>query len=135
MGHIIRIGNSMIGNNKGFTLIEMLTVIAIMGILASIATPSFMRSILRSREASLENTLFVLRDVIDKYYADHGNYPDSLETLKEKKYIREIPKDPITASSNTWIIIEPEGEELTGVYDIHSGSKKISLSGTPYNEW
>ena len=79
-------------NNKGFTLIEMLTVIAIMGILASIATPSFMRSILRSKEASLENTLFVLRDVIDQYYADHGNYPDTLQTLKEKKYVREIPK-------------------------------------------
>ncbi len=125
----------MVGNNKGFTLIEMLTVIAIMGILASIATPSFMRSILRSREVSLENTLFVLRDVIDKHYADHGNYPDSLEILKEKKYIREIPKDPITASNDTWIIIEPEGDGLTGVYDIHSGSKKISLSGTPYNEW
>ena len=122
-------------NNKGFTLIEMLTVIAIMGILASIATPSFMRSILRSREASLENTLFVFRDVIDQYYADHGNYPDTLQTLKEKKYVREIPKDPITGSNQTWIIIPPEGEGLTGVYDIHSGSKKISLYGTPYNEW
>ena len=102
-------------NNKGFTLIEMLTVIAIMGILASIATPSFMRSILRSKEASLENTLFVLRDVIDQYYGDHGNYPDSLQVLKEKKYVREIPKDPITGSSNTWILIPPDGEGLTGV--------------------
>jgi len=124
-----------IRGNKGFTLIEMLTVMAIMAILASIATPSFMRSILRSREASLENTLFVVRDVIDQYYADHGNYPDSLETLKEKKYVREIPKDPITASSDTWILIPSEDEGATGIYDIHSGSKKISLAGTPYNEW
>ncbi len=122
-------------NNKGFTLIEMLTVIAIMGILASIATPSFMRSILRSKEASLENTLFVVRDVIDQYYADHGDYPDSLQALKDEKYVREIPRDPITASSDTWILIPPEEEGLTGIYDIHSGSKKISLYGTPYNEW
>jgi general secretion pathway protein G len=122
-------------NNKGFTLIEMMTVIAIMGILASIATPSFMRSILRSKEASLENTLFVVRDVIDQYYADHGNYPESLEALKEKKYVREIPMDPITGSRETWILIPPEGEGFTGIYDIHSGSKKISLYGTPYNEW
>ncbi len=122
-------------NKKGFTLIEMLTVIAIMGILASIATPSFMRSIVRSKEANLENTLFILRDVIDQYYADHGNYPDSLEILKEKKYIREVPKDSITGSNKTWILIPPEEEGLTGIYDIHSGSKKISLYGTPYNEW
>ncbi len=121
--------------NKGFTLIEMLTVIAIIGILASIATPSFIRSIVRSREASLENTLFTMRDVIDQYYSDHGSYPESLQVLQEKKYIRKIPKDPITSSNSTWILIQPDEEGVTGVYDIHSGSKKISLGGSPYNEW
>lgn len=122
-------------NQKGFTIIEMLTVIAIIGILASIAAPSFQRSVIRAKEASLRNSLFVLRDVIDQYYADHGEYPDTLETLTEKKYIRTVPSDPFTRSSDTWILIPPDGEELTGIYDIHSGSNKISLYGTPYNEW
>lgn len=122
-------------NSKGYTLIEMLTVIAIMGILASIAVPSFQRSIVRSKEASLRNTLFVLRDVIDQYYGDFGEYPESLEILVEKRYIREVPTDPITRSTETWIFIAPEGEEVTGIYDVHSGSDKISLYSGPYNEW
>ncbi|HGY11535.1 MAG: general secretion pathway protein GspG [Deltaproteobacteria bacterium] len=122
-------------NNKGFTIIEMMTVIAIIGILATIAAPSFQRSVIRAKEASLRNSLFVLRDVLDQYYADHGDYPESLEVLAEKKYIRTIPKDPFTRSGETWISIAPEGEGLSGIYDIHSGSDKISLYGIPYNEW
>ena len=122
-------------NNKGYTLIEMMTVIAIIGILASIAAPSFQKSIVRAKEASLRNSLFILRDVIDQYYADHGQYPGSLEIVTEKKYIRAIPSDPFTGSSETWILIPPEGVGLSGIYDIHSGSDKISLYGTPYNEW
>jgi general secretion pathway protein G len=122
-------------NNNGFTLIELLTVIAIMGILASIAVPSFQRSVVRAKEASLRNSLFVMRDVIDQYYADHGQYPPSLEALTEKRYIREIPMDPMTGSTDTWILIPPEGEEIFGIYDIRSGSNKVSLYGTPYNEW
>ena len=122
-------------NNKGFTLIEMMTVIAVIGILATIAAPSFQRSVIRAKEASLRNSLFVLRDVLDQYYADHGDYPESLEVLTQTKYIRKVPKDPFTRSEETWILIPPEGEGLSGVYDIHSGSNKISLYGTPYNEW
>jgi general secretion pathway protein G len=124
-----------IDNNRGFTLIELMIVIAIIGILASIATPSFQRSIVRAREASLMNSLFILRDVIDQYYGDHGEYPETLEALTEKRYIRAVPKDPFTGSEETWILIAPEGEDLTGIYDIHSGSNKISLYGIPYNEW
>jgi general secretion pathway protein G len=125
----------MNNNHKGFTLIEMMTVIAIIGILATIATPSFLRSITRAREASLRNSLFVLRDVIDQYYADNGDYPETLEVLIEKKYIRTVPMDPFTGSTETWILIAPEGEGLSGIYDVHSGSDKISLYGMPYNEW
>ncbi len=125
----------MNNNHKGFTLIEMMTVIAIIGILATIATPSFLRSITRAREASLRNSLFVLRDVIDQYYADNGDYPETLEVLIEKKYIRTVPMDPFTGSTETWILIPPEGEGLSGIYDVHSGSDKISLYGMPYNEW
>ncbi len=133
MEHTIKTGK--MDNNKGFTIIEMMTVIAIIGILATIAAPSFQRSVIRAKEASLRNSLFVLRDVLDQYYADHGNYPESLEILSEKKYIRAVPIDPFTRSNDTWIIIAPEGEGLSGIYDIHSSSNKISLYGIPYNEW
>lgn len=130
MEHIIKIGK----NNRGFTILEMMTVIAIIGILASIAAPSFQRSVIRAKEASLRNSLFVFRDVLDQYYTDHGNYPESLELLTQKKYIRAVPKDPFTRSNKTWILI-PSEEGISGIYDIHSGSDRISLYGIPYNEW
>lgn len=122
-------------NPHGFTLMEMLTVIAIMGILASIAMPSFQKGIIRGREASLKRSLFVLRDVIDQHYADHGRYPESLNELVEKRYIREIPMDPMTGSATTWILILSDQEGESGIFDVHSGSYKVSLSGEPYNEW
>jgi len=122
-------------NQKGFTLIEMMIVLAIMSILATIATPNMQRYIVRAREASLRETLFVFRDVIDQHYSDQGKYPGSLEELVKMKYIRSIPIDPITGSSSTWIVTPPEGEEKGGVYDVHSGSDRVSLDGEPYNEW
>ena len=122
--------------SAGFTLIELLTVIAIIGILASIAVPSFQKHIIRAREASLQNTLFVLRDVIDQYHADNGSFPETLEVLVEKHYIRSIPLDPFTKSSTTWILIPVESDDgAAGIFDIHSGSYNISLNGVPYNEW
>jgi general secretion pathway protein G len=129
------VNKGLMKNNRGFTLIELLTVMVIIGILASIAVPGFQRSIVRAKEASLRNSLFVMRDVIDQYYADQGQYPMTLEDLAEKRYIREIPVDPMTGSPDTWILIPPQGQEIFGIYDIRSGSDKISLYGTPYNEW
>jgi general secretion pathway protein G len=113
----------------------MMIVIAIIGILTNMALPNMQRAIIRAKETSLKNTLFVLRDVIDQHYADHGRFPDYLEDLTEKKYIRNLPKDPFTNSVSTWIIIPPgEGEE-GAVFDIHSGSRFVGLDGIPYNEW
>ena len=125
----------VVNTDKGFTLIEMLIVIALIGILVTIAAPSFQRSIIRARETSLKHTLFVFRDVIDQYYSDNGKYPETLETLVKSHYIREVAKDPFTRSRDTWVLIPPEGDEVSGVYDVHSGSDMVSLDGVPYNEW
>ena len=122
------------GRQKGYTLIELMVVMTIIGILATIAQPNLQRSIIRAREASLRQSLFVLRDVIDQYYADHGKYPDSLENIVEEHYIRAVPEDPFTKSSATWIIVPPDGGEGS-VYDVHSGSDLIGLNNVPYNEW
>lgn len=118
----------------GFTLIELMIVMTLIGILATIAQPQFSRYTVRAREAALQENLLTLREVIDQYYADKGKYPDSLNELVENKYIRQVPGDPFTKSSETWITIPPDTGEGS-VFDVHSGSDLISLDGKPYNEW
>ncbi|MCX7770085.1 MAG: prepilin-type N-terminal cleavage/methylation domain-containing protein [Proteobacteria bacterium] len=121
--------------NRGFTLIELLIVITIIGILLTIAQPTYKNSVKRARETVLKENLFAMRSAIDQYYADNGTYPGSLEDLVQKGYLRSIPRDPITNSNTTWIIVPPPNPEETGVYDVKSGSNEISLSGTPYSDW
>jgi general secretion pathway protein G len=123
----------------GFTLIELITVIAIIAILAAIALPNYRVAIVQSREAVLKENLFRLRDLIDQYYVDKGQYPSSLDVLVEEGYLRKLPVDPITQDSDwTPVYSEPDPDnpaETPGVYDIKSASEEPSLAGTPYNEW
>lgn len=125
---------------RGFTLIELLIVMTIIGILAAISVPSYQRSVIRSRETVLAEDLFQLRHAIDAYYADNACYPESLEDLVNKRYLRGIPVDPFTRSAESWEIVPPEpGEEgeapCGSLFDVHSGSDLVGLDGRPYAEW
>jgi general secretion pathway protein G len=125
----------MLRTRRGYTLIEMLIVLSIISILATMAMPSFQKSLIRAKETNLRRTLFIMRDTIDQFYADQGRYPNSLEDLETEKYVRQVPIDPFTGQSDTWITIPPEGFAEGNVYDVHSGSDKVGLEGVPYNEW
>lgn len=121
----------------GFTLVEILLVVVILGILASLAQPRLLSAITAAREAVLKQNLFVLRDVIDQYYADHGAYPPSLAKLVESRYLRRIPIDPMTESAESWVLEfyrDEDGREQ-GIYDVRSGSDGVARDGTKYREW
>lgn len=127
-------------SRRGFTLIELLAVMVILGILASIAVPSYKHSVLKARETILSEDLYQMRRAIDAYYADRLTYPEALANLVEKKYLHEIPVDPFTRSNGTWTVTPPEadseGQVAPGsVYDVHSGSDLVGLDGRPYSEW
>jgi len=121
----------------GFTLIEILIVVMIIGILVTLAQPSFHRAVSSAKEATLKENLFVLRDVIDQYYADNGKYPQALTDLVEKGYIRRIPKDPLTGSTESWVLVQATDEQgqQAGVYDVRSGSEGVAGDGSKYSDW
>ena len=119
---------------RGFTLIELLVAMAIVGLLLSIVTPRYFGSITRTEESVLKENLFLLRDAIDKHFADTGSYPDSLEQLATKRYLRMVPDDPITKAA-TWTVIAPADAKLGAVYDIRSSAKGVGRNGKPYEEW
>ena len=122
-------------NNKGFTLIELLAVMVIIALLLTIAAPKYFGSVDRSRESILRQDLATMREALDKYYGDTGQYPDALEDLTKKKYLRGIPRDPITDSDTTWVIIAPTNDAKGAVYDVKSGAAGNGADGTAYADW
>lgn len=125
---------SVLWDSAGFTLLEMMVVVTIIGILATLAVPNYTSTVLKAREAALKQGLFLLRDVIDQYRADRGKYPQTLTDLSAAGYLRILPTDPFTRSTETWQEIADQVEG--GISDVHSGSQLVSvLDGKPYNEW
>ena len=121
--------------HRGFTLIELLIVLGIVALLLTLAVPRFFPSVDKSKETILLENLRNTRIVIDQYRGDNGRYPDSLEQLVEKKYLREIPYDPITESRETWVVLPPEEGEQGELYNLHSGAPGNDRNGRPYAEW
>jgi general secretion pathway protein G len=119
----------------GFTLIELLVVMAIIGTLLSLAVPRYFRTLERARETVLKHDLAVLREAIDKHYADLNEYPESLPVLVEKRYVREVPIDPFTRLADTWTLIPSDDPDHSGIRDIHSGAAESAADGTPVASW
>ncbi len=118
----------------GFTLLELMVVLFIVGVLAAIAQPAFQGPRLKAKEAVLKTDLWVFRDLIDQYYADFGKYPESLTDLVDKAYLRAIPVDPFTQSSESWVLV-PSADGESGIFDVHSGSDLVDSNDVPYGEW
>ena len=128
------------GGQRGFTLIELMVVMAITSVLLAIALPIYQKSIIRARESVLRNNLFTLRTMIDEFTIDKQKAPESLQSLVSEGYLRQIPQDPMTNSDQTWRVIMEEtpvggASSSPGVFDVKSGSDKTGLDGTPYSEW
>jgi general secretion pathway protein G len=124
----------------GFTLIELMIVMAIIAVLMSVAIPIYSRSIQRAKESVLKNNLFTLRTVIDEYTYDKQKAPQSLQDLVSDGYLRQVPVDPMTQSADSWKIIMEDASNTVsqsepGIFDVRSGSDKTSLEGTPYSDW
>lgn len=120
---------------SGFTLVELLVVLAILALLLTLAVPRYFTSIERAKDATLKHDLSTLRESIDKYFADNGQYPKTLEELVEKKYIRKLPIDPFTEKTNTWVFTPPEPPLEGEIYEIHSGAKNTAKDGSRYEDW
>jgi len=130
--------NKSLSGNRGFTLIEIMIVVAIVGILASLAQPMFKNAVTKARESALKENLYNMRSAIDQFWANNGRYPDSLDELVDKEYMRRVPKDPITRTDE-WDLEYYGGDEFGegagGIVDVHSTSGEEGLNGIAYSEW
>jgi general secretion pathway protein G len=125
------------GSQHGFTLVELLLVLLLVALLASIVGPTVTAGLQRSRESTLKHDLRVMRQALDDYYGDQGHYPPALEDLVEKRYVRRVPPDPLTGKNDTWVLTQSdqEGEKVSGVSDVHSGAEGQAIDGTNYKDW
>lgn len=127
------------GRGNGWTLVELTIVISLISILSGIALVGYRNALTRSREAVLKEDLFRMREAIDQYHADTGNYPAVLDTLAEAGYLRAVPVDPFTNSAETWVAEPPALDAAnpfeTGIYDVRSGYGGTAIDGTLYSEW
>lgn len=119
---------------RGFTMIELLLVLALIALLASLVAPTLTGSVNRAREATLRENLLVMRKAIDAYYTDNGRYPPDLQALVAKRYIRQVPVDPLTEKGDTWMVV-PAQDAVGGIDDVRSGSDLKASDGTAYREW
>ncbi len=140
IGRLVRGGRREAGGAGGFTLVELLIVISLISILAAMGLVQYRNSVLSAKEATLRTDLFRMRDAIDQYYADKGKYPSGLDALVSEGYMRKVPIDPITQSSDTWQTVpaepdpnNPGGEP--GIYDVKSGAQGSGLDGTAYSDY
>jgi general secretion pathway protein G len=120
---------------RGFTLIELLVVMMIIGTLLSIAVPRYFRTLAHARETVLRQDLAILREAIDKYYADLGQYPDTLAALADKRYVRSLPVDPYTKLPDTWTLVQSDDPDHPGIKDVHSGASETAADGSPFASW
>ena len=119
----------------GFTVIELLVVLAALALLLSVAAPRYLQHLDTAREVTLKEDLHQLRDAIDKFYSDQARYPANLEELVVKRYLRALPEDPVTQRSDSWVITAPANSLPGKVFDVHSGAKGTARDGSRYEAW
>jgi general secretion pathway protein G len=120
---------------NGFTAIELMIALAILATILAVAVPRYFGNLDTARESALREDLYLLRDAIDKYYADNGAYPDTLEVLVTKRYLRAIPVDPFTRSPNSWVIQAPTDGAAGAVFDVHSAAANRARDGSLFKDW
>jgi len=128
-------GARLQGPDGGFTLIELLVVLAIVAVMVTLAIPRYYNQVDASKETVLRENLRVTRDVLDRFYGDMGRYPESLQELVDRRYLRNVPVDPMTESSSTWLVVSPPEGYKGEVFNLRSGSPAAGKNGQPYAEW